>query len=67
MEMTGQVVEETCLIARSDYFKRFQGISESVRVKLELTCVQVIPVKAYYRNGESNVDSEASLRDDLNK
>ena len=56
------------MIARSDYFKRFQGISESVRVKLkDLTCVQVIPVKAYYRNGESDVESEASSPDDLNK
>ena len=66
--MTGQVVEETRSIARSDYFKRFQGISEPVRVKSkDLTCVQVIPMKAYLRNGESDVDSEASSWDDLTK
>ena len=49
------------MIARSDYFKRFKGISETFREKLkDLTCVQVISMKAYYRNGDSDVDSEAS-------
>ena len=54
------------MIAQSDYFKQFQGISETLGEKLkDLTCVQVIPMKAYYRNSESDVDSEASSRDEM--
>ena len=68
VELTGEVVGWTRSIARSDYFKQFQGISETVIVKLkDLTRVQGIPVKAYCGNSESDVDSEASSQDDLAK